>query len=91
MPLRKRRPLKSKTYIHVGLLLLAGGIINSFAIDRFLALGGGHVPPFTNLADAATNIQGAIDAAAAGGPRDGRGATPPFSRSATQTRRVAIP
>jgi len=33
------------------------------ATERFVSLAGGHVPPFTTWADAATNIQSAIDAA----------------------------
>lgn len=36
------------------------------AADRYVSLQGGHVPPFTNWVDAATNIQAAIDTAAAG-------------------------
>jgi hypothetical protein len=36
------------------------------AADRYVSLTGGHVPPFTSWADAATNIQAAVDAAAAG-------------------------
>lgn len=36
------------------------------ALDRFVSLDGGHIPPFTSWADAATNIQDAIDAASVG-------------------------
>src|SRR6266498_3084827 len=36
------------------------------ATDRFVSLSGGHIPPFINWADAATNIQDAIDAAVDG-------------------------
>ena len=34
----------------------------AWAETRYVSLSGGHVPPFTNWADAATNIQAAIDA-----------------------------
>lgn len=33
---------------------------------HYVAPGGGHVPPFANWSDAATNIQAALDAASAG-------------------------
>jgi hypothetical protein len=42
------------------------GTLCSHAADRFVSLAGGHVPPFTSWADAATNIQAAVDAASAG-------------------------
>ena len=35
-------------------------------VVHYVSLSGGHVPPFTNWVDAATNIQAAIDAANAG-------------------------
>jgi len=38
----------------------------AFATTRYVSLAGGHVPPFTNWVDAATNIQDAVDAAIAG-------------------------
>lgn len=53
------------THFHLG-LLLAGGLATADAMDRFVSLEGGHVPPFASWADAATNIQAAIDAASAG-------------------------
>jgi len=40
--------------------------LHVYAADRFVSLTGGHVTPFTNWVDAATNIQTAIDAAYAG-------------------------
>ncbi len=58
--------MKSKIHIHVGLILLACGIVNSSAIDRFVSLAGAHVSPFTSWADAATNIQAAIEASSTG-------------------------
>lgn len=39
---------------------------SSDAIDRFVSPFGSHTPPFTDWATSATNIQSAIDAAAAG-------------------------
>ena len=36
------------------------------AVDHYVALTGGHVPPFTSWADAATNLQAAVDAASVG-------------------------
>jgi hypothetical protein len=41
-------------------------IIDCFATDRFVSLDGGNTAPFATWADAATNIQDAIDAASAG-------------------------
>lgn len=40
--------------------------VSAPAGERYVSPAGGHVPPFTNWANAATNIQAAIDAAAAG-------------------------
>jgi hypothetical protein len=58
--------MKSNSFLHMGLFVLACGILNAAATDRFVSLVGGHVSPFTSWADAATNIQAAIDAAADG-------------------------
>ena len=50
-----------------------GAASNSIAVEifpgftNFVAPGGGHVAPFTNWPDAATNVQAAIDANMAGG------------------------
>ncbi|MFO1511775.1 MAG: hypothetical protein U1F83_02500 [Verrucomicrobiota bacterium] len=57
--------MKANFYLHIG-LVLACGLSASSAIDRFVSLTGGHVSPFTSWADAATNIQAAIDAASTG-------------------------
>src|SRR5579883_1484937 len=39
---------------------------SSNATDRYVSPLGGHVPPFTDWSSAATNIQAAVDASAAG-------------------------
>src|SRR3954462_9739818 len=39
---------------------------SSEATDRFVSPFGGHVPPFTDWSTAATNIQAAVNTAAAG-------------------------
>ena len=58
--------MRMKSSTHFGVLILAASIGSSSAIDRFVSLTGGHVPPFTSWTDAATNIQDAIEAASAG-------------------------
>ena len=55
-------PLPS-TFAAAAILL---GTLPSHAADHFVSLAGGHMPPFTSWADAATNIQAAVDAASAG-------------------------
>ncbi len=57
--------MRANLHLYLGLLLTCGGI-TSTATDRFVSLDGGHLAPFTSWADAATNIQAAIDAASAG-------------------------
>jgi hypothetical protein len=52
--------------VAVGFALLFLNCITSHAVDRYVSLAGGHVPPFTDWSTAATNIQQAIDAASAG-------------------------
>jgi hypothetical protein len=42
------------------------GTLPARAVDHFVSPTGGHVPPFTSWADAATNLQAAVDAASAG-------------------------
>lgn len=49
--------------------LLLAFLLSGFctrAVDHFVSLAGGHVPPFTNWFDAATNIQAAVDVASVG-------------------------
>jgi hypothetical protein len=53
--------IASTLFALIGTLLL-----QTLAADRYVSLDGGHVPPFTSWADAATNIQDAIDASVAG-------------------------
>ena len=53
----------------LGLLVMVVSVVfleTSLAATRYVSLSGGHVPPFTNWATAATNIQDAIDAASDG-------------------------
>jgi hypothetical protein len=59
-------PMASNLSIGVGCILLACGVVSSTGADRFVSLAGGHVSPFISWADAATNIQAAIDAATDG-------------------------
>lgn len=63
------------------------------ATDRYVSLGGGHVPPFTNWAEAATNIQDAIDASLAGDTvwvTNGVYTTGGKAMAGTMTNRVAL-
>ena len=58
-----------RRYGSSGLLIMAGWFAFleiGRAETRYVSLAGGHVPPFTNWANAATNIQAAIDAASDG-------------------------
>ncbi|MCW5555522.1 MAG: hypothetical protein KIS67_25590, partial [Verrucomicrobiae bacterium] len=52
--------------IAVGLILLVLNHTAGRAVDRYVSLAGGHVPPFTDWTSAATNIQEAIDTASEG-------------------------
>src|SRR6266576_1182363 len=56
-------PMKTSRFAFVCGLALAFISPRVSATDRFVSLTGGHVPPFINWTDAATNIQEAIDAA----------------------------
>jgi hypothetical protein len=49
-----------------GLLLLLLNCTAGHAVERYVSLQGGHVPPFTDWSSAATNIQEAIDASVDG-------------------------
>ena len=55
----KRRELLGLLVAVVSFAFLKAGL----AETRYVSLSGGHVPPFTNWIDAATNIQAAIDVA----------------------------
>ncbi len=51
------------------LLLLYSALVirhSAFADTHYVSLTGGHIPPYTNWAMAATNVQVAVDAAVAG-------------------------
>lgn len=47
-------------------VLWLGTLVTGYPATRYVSLSGGHVPPFVNWSEAATNIQAAIDAADAG-------------------------
>ncbi len=49
-----------------GLMAMALFPWSGWAVTRYVALEGGAIPPYTNLASAATTIQTAIDVAASG-------------------------
>ncbi|NCC52773.1 MAG: PKD domain-containing protein, partial [Spartobacteria bacterium] len=55
--------LTATTRVEVSAIISAPG---SNGTTRFVSLSGGHVPPFASWADAATNIQAAIDVSAPG-------------------------
>jgi hypothetical protein len=52
--------------VAIGLVLLLLNCTAGYGVDRYVSLEGGHVPPFTDWASAATNIQEAIDASVEG-------------------------
>ena len=58
-----------KRHRSLGLLAIVVSFVfleTGLAETRYVSLSGGHVPPFTNWVDAATNIQAAIDVASDG-------------------------
>ncbi len=52
--------------VAIGLVLLLLNCTTGYAVDRYVSLEGGHVPPFTDWANAATNIQEAIESSVEG-------------------------
>ena len=54
--------MKTITSISVFLLILFASQ-NIFAVTNYVSKTGGHVSPFTSWANAATNIQDAVDVA----------------------------
>src|SRR6267378_4508566 len=69
--LKRRVAGRSSTYArkHHGVAVLFALLLGYFtteAATRYVSPLGGHTPPFTDWATAATNIQAAIDASTAG-------------------------
>ena len=62
-PYSERSLVKRCYTVLLGFLL---ALTTTFATDRYVSLSGSHVPPFVDWQTAATNIQAAVDAAAAG-------------------------
>ena len=56
--------MKTKTLISMFLIFFASQKV--FAVTNYVSKTGGHISPFTNWANAATNIQAAVDAASDG-------------------------
>ena len=59
-------PVKPSFHLLPACLALCCCCANVNALERYVSPSGGHVTPFTNWVNAATNIQDAIDAASAG-------------------------
>lgn len=66
IPRVKECAMRKIRLIILAVSITLAGVFTIQAADRFVSLQGGHVPPFTNWADAATNIQDAIDVAVSG-------------------------
>jgi len=58
-----RTPRRSRAW---ALLVIAAAAVNASAETNFVSLSGAHVAPFLTWANAATNIQAAVDAATSG-------------------------
>lgn len=58
--------MKARLNVLFALCTMLAVLPCTLAVDRYVSLAGGHAPPFANWADAATNIQSAIDAASVG-------------------------